>query len=72
MKVRTGFVSNSSSSSFIIGFDKMDIVVEVGASKNTIKQVVNTMNKIKGTYGIIVSEEQEVLELNKKYNIIKI
>lgn len=57
---------------FIIGIGNNNIVIEVGTSKKTIRQVVNTMNKINGTYGIIISEKQEVLELNDKYNIIKI
>ncbi|MEA1926528.1 MAG: hypothetical protein U9M90_04830 [Patescibacteria group bacterium] len=57
---------------FIVGFGNSDIVIEVNTNKKTIKQAINTMKKIQSTYGIIISEKQDILEMNENYDIVKI
>jgi len=57
---------------FIVGIGSNDIVIEVGVNKKTIKQVINTMKKTQSVFGIIISEKQDILEIDKNYNIVKI
>jgi len=71
-EVHLNYDAESGGADFIVGFGNNHIVIEVGADKKTIKQVVNTMKKIQSTYGIIISEKQDILEINENYDIIKI
>lgn len=71
-EVHLNYDAESGGADFIVGFGNNDIVIEVGTDKKTIKQVINTMNKIKSTYGIVVSEKQDILGINENHNIVKI
>lgn len=71
-EVHLNYDAESGGADFIVGFGNRDIVIEVSTDKKTIKQVVNTMNKIKSTYGIVISEKQDTLDMNEEYNIVKI
>jgi predicted AAA+ superfamily ATPase len=55
---------------FSSGSDK--IVIEVGVNKKEYRQVIKTANKVKSKYSIIISEQQDELELNEKDNALKI
>ncbi|PIP28071.1 MAG: hypothetical protein COX29_03100 [Candidatus Moranbacteria bacterium CG23_combo_of_CG06-09_8_20_14_all_35_22] len=71
-EVHLNYDAESGGADFIVGFGNRDIVIEVSTDKKTIKQVINTMHKIKSTYGIVISEKQDILDINEEYNIIKI
>ncbi len=57
---------------FIIITEGKKIAVEVGANKKEYKQIVQTAKKINSSYGIIISEQAEVLEYNEEANAVKI
>lgn len=57
---------------FILTAGENKIVIEVGANKKEYKQVAQTIEKIKASYGIVVSEESRSLEYNKEVNALKI
>ncbi len=71
-EVHLNYDAERGGADFVVGFGNRDIVMEVSTDKKTIKQVVRTMNKIKSTYGIIISEKQEILDINEEYGIVKI
>ena len=45
---------------FILQLGQRKIVIEVGFGKKNIKQAQNTLNKIKGDYGIVISEKKNL------------
>lgn len=57
---------------FIITAGEKKIVVEVGANKKVYRQVAQTAEKIKASYGIIISEQADALEYNQELNALKI
>lgn len=57
---------------FILSAGENKIVIEVGVNKKEYKQVAQTTEKIKATYGIIISEGSEDLEYNQEVNTLKI
>lgn len=57
---------------FILTAGENKIVVEVGVNKKEYKQVAQTTEKVKATYGIIISEGAEKLEHNSEANATKI
>ena len=71
-EIHLNYDAESGGADFVVGFGKNIIVVEVGANKKTIKQVIKTMRKTSSLYGIIISEKNNVLEINNNYNVVKI
>ncbi len=57
---------------FIISIGENKIVMEVGMNKKEYKQVVQTKEKTKAVYGIIISEQAKELEYNQESNALKI
>jgi predicted AAA+ superfamily ATPase len=57
---------------FIIKAGENKIVVEVGSNKKEYKQVIQTSEKVKANYGIIISEQGDELQFNQEANAIKI
>lgn len=57
---------------FILSNGENKIALEVGANKKEYKQVAQTAKKVKAIYGIIISEEADVLEYNSEANALKI
>lgn len=57
---------------FIFRAGEKRIVMEVGANKKEYRQVMQTAEKIKADYGIIISEQTDNLEYNKDANALKI
>lgn len=57
---------------FILSAGENKIVVEVGMNKKEYKQMAQTTEKVKATYGIIISERAEDLEYNQEVNALKI
>ncbi|MFH1456694.1 MAG: AAA family ATPase [Patescibacteria group bacterium] len=57
---------------FIIKAGEKKIVIEVGANKKEYRQVVQTSEKVKAIYGLIVSEQASALEYNKPAKALKI
>ncbi len=55
---------------FIVTHGEKKIVMEVGVGEKNIKQVVQTMNKIQGSFGIVFHSGK--LDLNEKNNIVSI
>jgi len=48
------------------------IVIEVGSNKKEYRQVIQTANKAKALYGIVISEQSKKIEYNQKENALKI
>lgn len=57
---------------FILSAGANKIVIEVGVNKKGYKQVVQTTEKVKAIYSIIVSEESDEFEYNQEANALKI
>ncbi len=57
---------------FILSAGENKIVIEVGVNKKEYKQVAQTTEKVKATYGIVISEGAEYLEYNQEANALKI
>jgi len=57
---------------FIFKAGENKIVIEVGVNKKEYRQVIQTANKIKAAYSIIISEQAETLEYNQDQNALKI
>jgi predicted AAA+ superfamily ATPase len=57
---------------FIFTFNSKRVVIEVGANKKEYRQVIQTANKVKADYSIIISEKLNEPELNLEHNSIKI
>lgn len=57
---------------FIISAGEKKIVIEVGVNKKEYRQVIQTTEKVKAVYGIIISEQTSALEYNKEVNALKI
>ncbi len=72
VNVSLNYDAEKGGADFIIGVGNKKIVIEVGVNKNKYRQVIQTMKKVKATYGIIISEKAEDLEYNETENIIKI
>ncbi len=64
--------AESGGADFVAGLGNKTIVIEVGVNKKTSKQVIKTMQKIKNSYGIIISERDDGLYLDEEYNIVRI
>ncbi len=64
--------AESGGADFVVGFGRNTIVIEAGTDKKTSSQVINTMKKARGSYGIIISEKYDTLRFDENYNIIKI
>ncbi len=56
---------------FIVKAGEKKIAIEVGVNKKEFKQVAQTAEKIKATYGIVISEQAGQLEFNQELNAIK-
>lgn len=52
------------------GTKSNSIVIEVGVSKSSSKQVIQTLNEIQGKYGVIVSSG--VLEVDEENNVLRV
>jgi HJR/Mrr/RecB family endonuclease len=57
---------------FIFTFNGKRVAIEVGANKKEYRQAIQTANKVKADYSIIISEKLNEPELNLEYNSIKI
>lgn len=57
---------------FIVGVGGNKIVLEVGANKKEYRQVIQTADKTKAVYSIILSEGAKSLEYNQEANAVKI
>ena len=57
---------------FIVGVGDKKIVIEVGINKSEYRQVIQTAQKVKPAYSIILSEKAGELEYNEKANALKI
>lgn len=57
---------------FILSAGENKIVIEVGVNKKEYKQVMQTTEKVKAVYGLIISEGAEKLEYNQEANALKI
>ncbi len=57
---------------FIVSAGENKIVVEIGVNKKEYKQVMQTAEKVKAVYSIIISEGANVLEYNPEANALKI
>jgi predicted AAA+ superfamily ATPase len=57
---------------FIIKAGENKIVIEVGSNKKEYKQVIQTSEKVKANYGIIISEQGDELQFNQEANALKI
>ena len=55
---------------FIISLGSNNIIIEAGIGKKGVKQVVQTIKKYSGKYGVVIAQDK--LELLKDDNIIKI
>ena len=55
---------------FIIGFGKEKIIIEVGMGEKNIKQVVQTSEKVKAKYGLVISKSK--LKLYEVENVVQI
>lgn len=56
---------------FIFTAANTRIVIEVGVNKREYRQVIQTAKKVKASYSLIISEQQDELELNLEHNIVK-
>jgi len=57
---------------FIVSSGGNKIVIEIGVNKKEYKQVIQTAKKVKAIYGVIISENANVLEYNQEANALKI
>jgi predicted AAA+ superfamily ATPase len=57
---------------FIVKIGNKNIVIEVEVNKDTYKQIVKTLNKLKSDYGMVITKKADELQLNNNENIIKI
>lgn len=57
---------------FIFSAGANRVVIEVGVNKKEYRQVIQTAAKVKAKYSIIISDQQDELELNSEQNAIKI
>jgi len=57
---------------FIVSAGEKKIVIEVGVNKKEYRQVAQTAEKVKASYGIIISEQAKDLEYNQEINALKI
>lgn len=57
---------------FIVKAGEKRIVIEVGSNKKEYRQVVQTAEKVKADYGVIISEQAAELQFNKELNALKI
>lgn len=57
---------------FIFTAGNISIVIEVGANKTEYKQVIQTASKVKANYSLIISDQQNELELNSEQNALKV
>jgi hypothetical protein len=57
---------------FIVKVGENRIVIEVGSNKKEYKQVIQTAQKVKAKYGIIISEQCDELQFNQEANALKI
>lgn len=57
---------------FIVSAGEKKIVIEVGVNKKEYRQVSQTAEKVKASYGIIISEQAKDLEYNQEINALKI
>lgn len=55
---------------FVVNYNNEKIVIEVGAGKKDFKQIIQTSEKVKAKYSLIISESE--LELNEELNAVKI
>jgi predicted AAA+ superfamily ATPase len=55
---------------FIMGFGKEKIIIEVGMGDKNIKQVLQTAEKVKAKYGLVISRNN--LKLHSEENIVQI
>jgi len=57
---------------FIIRVGENKVVMEVGANKKGYRQVAQTIEKVKASYGIVISEQASELQFNQELNSLKI
>lgn len=57
---------------FIVRVGEKKIVIEVGSDKKEYQQVIQTAEKVKAAYGMIISEQAKDLEFNQEANALKI
>lgn len=57
---------------FIFTTGNVSIVIEVGVNKTEYRQVIQTAAKVKASYSLIISEQQDELEFNFEQNVIKV
>ncbi|MCX6736558.1 MAG: AAA family ATPase [Candidatus Parcubacteria bacterium] len=57
---------------FIFSGGEKRIVIEVGVNKKEYRQVIQTAEKVKAVYSIIISDQTEELEYSKENNALKI
>ena len=57
---------------FIFTIDKTKIVIEVGVNKKEYGQVIQTANKVKAAYSLVISDKTAVVEYNHEQNALKI
>ena len=70
--VHLNYDAESGGADFIAGIGSNNIAIEIGTNKKTSKQVIQTMKKIKSSYGVIISEKYDILEVSENHNIAKI
>ena len=71
-EVHLNYDAESGGADFIVGIGSNNVVIEIGTNKKTSKQVIQTMKKIKSSYGVIISERYNILEVSENHNITKI
>jgi hypothetical protein len=57
---------------FIFTTNKSSIVIEIGVNKKEYRQVIKTAEKVKASYSLIISDQQEHLEFSSEFNALKI
>ena len=62
--------SSKGGADFVLTIGNQKIVIEVGAGKKGYKQIIDTAEKIKPKYSIIISDSK--LEYSEEYNAVKI
>ena len=57
---------------FILNTNSASVVIEVGVNKKEYRQVIKTAEKVKASYSLIISDQQEDLEFSSEFNALKV